>query len=153
MKKRLINEVIDMSYLNADLQKVNYRIDMKVNMEQSIFQRILDIISNSDLYKRQFFISSFQHNIYHIQRVMLFSQIIAQNECISEKDLKLLLLAAALHDSGKIRDRKDFEHGKNSAKIANRTRFNKQNCLDVDTLRTNTAKNELLIKFVKISCF
>ena len=220
MKKMLINEVIDMSYLNADLQKVNYQIDMKVNMEQSIFQRIFDIISNSDLYKKQFFISSFQHNIYHIQRVMLFSQIIAQNECISEKDLKLLLLAAALHDSGKIRDRKDFEHGKNSAKIAkryllnnissiseeeikiiqiaieyhtvqekekgklniveleklcknynismknlerikiissilkdadalDRTRFNKQNCLDVDTLRTNTAKNELLINFVK----
>ena len=40
MKKMLINEVIDMSYLNADLQKVNYQIDMKVNMEQSIFQRI-----------------------------------------------------------------------------------------------------------------
>ena len=209
-----------MSSLNADLSKVNYQIDMKVNMEQSIFQRIFDIISNSDLYKSQFFISSFQHNIYHIQRVMLFSQIIAQNECISEKDLKLLLLAAALHDSGKIRDRKDFEHGKNSAKIAkryllnnissiseedikiiqiaieyhtvqekekgklniveleklcknynvsmenlerikiissilkdadalDRTRFNKQNCLDVDTLRTNTARNELLINFVK----
>lgn len=209
-----------MSSLNADLQKVNYQIDMKVNMEQSIFQRIFDIISNSDLYKSQFFISSFQHNIYHIQRVMFFSQIIAQNECISEKDLKLLLLAAALHDSGKIRDRKDFEHGKNSAKIAkryllnnissiseeeikiiqiaieyhtvqekekgklniveleklcknynvsmtnlerikiissilkdadalDRTRFNKQNCLDVDTLRTNTAQNELLINFVK----
>lgn len=51
MKKMLINEVIDMSYLNADLQKVNYQIDMKVNMEQSIFQRIFDIISNSDLYK------------------------------------------------------------------------------------------------------
>lgn len=124
MKKMLINEVIDMSYLNADLQKVNYQIDMKVNMEQSIFQRIFDIISNSDLYKSQFFISSFQHNIYHIQRVMLFSQIIAQNECISEKDLKLLLLAAALHDSGKIRDRKDFEHGKNSAKIAKRYLLN-----------------------------
>ena len=40
MKKMVINEVIDMSYLNADLQKVNYQIDMKVNMEQSIFQRI-----------------------------------------------------------------------------------------------------------------
>lgn len=209
-----------MNSLNADLQKINYKIDMKVNMEQSIFQRIFDRISNSDLYKSQFFISSFQHNIYHIQRVMLFSQIIAQNECISEIDLKLLLLAAALHDSGKIRDRKDFEHGKNSAKIAkryllnnvssiseeeikiiqiaieyhtvqekekgklniveleklcknynvsmtnlerikiissilkdadalDRTRFNKQNCLDVDTLRTNTAKNELFINFVK----
>lgn len=53
-----------MSSLNADLSKVNYQIDMKVNMEQSIFQRIFDIISNSDLYKSQFFISSFQHISY-----------------------------------------------------------------------------------------
>lgn len=55
---------------------------------------------------------------------MLFLQIIAQNECISEKDWKLLLLATALHNSGKIRDRKDFEHGKNSAKIAKRYLLN-----------------------------
>lgn len=35
------------------------------------------------------------------------------------------------------------------ADALDRTRFNKQNCLDVDTLRTNTAQNELLINFVK----
>ena len=35
------------------------------------------------------------------------------------------------------------------ADALDRTRFNKQNCLDVDTLRTNTARNELLINFVK----
>ena len=91
---------------------------MKVDMNGSAFQRILDKISNSDLYRNEFFTSSFQHNIYHIQRVMLFSQIIAQNEGISEKDLKLLLLAVALHDSGKTKDRKDFEHGENSTEIA-----------------------------------
>ena len=47
---------------------------------------------------------------------MFFSQIIAQNEGISEKNSTLLLLAAALHDSGKTKDRKDFGHGKESAK-------------------------------------
>lgn len=209
-----------MNSLNMDLQKINYQLDMDVNMEKSIFQRIFDGISNSDLYKSEFFSSSFQHNIYHIQRVMLFSQIIAQNECIDEDDLKLLLLAAGLHDSGKIRDRKDFEHGKNSAKIAkeylldnissiseedikiiqiaieyhtvqetekgkvnvielenlcqnynvsmtnferikkiasilkdadalDRMRFNKENSLNIDTLRTSIARNELLINFAK----
>lgn len=107
-----------MNFINTDLQKNNNKLEMKVNMNSSAFQRILDKISNSDLYKNEFFTSSFQHNIYHIQRVMFFSQIIAQNEGISEKDLRLLLLAAALHDSGRIRDRKDFEHGKNSAEIA-----------------------------------
>ena len=107
-----------MSSLNKNLQKINKQLDMKVDIVGSEFQIVLDKISNSDLYKSKFFISSFQHNIYHIQRVMFFSQIISQNEGINKKDLKLVLLAAALHDSGKTRDRGDPEHGKNSAEIA-----------------------------------
>ena len=118
IKNKFINEVINMSFVNTDLQQKNNKPNIKGNMNGSAFQRILDKISNSDLYKNEFFTSSFQHNIYHIQRVMFFSQIIAQNEGISEKDLKLLPLAAALHDSGKTRDRRDGEHGKNSAEIA-----------------------------------
>ena len=209
-----------MNFVNTDLQKNNNKLDMKVDMNSSTFQRILDMISNSDLYKKDFFTSSFQHNIYHIQRVMLFSQIIAQNEGISEKNFTLLLLAAALHDSGKTRDRRDGEHGKNSAEIAgeylqnninsiskedikiiqiaieyhtiredekgrinvtelkelcqkynvsianlerieiissilkdadalDRTRFDTQNTLNIDSLRTNTARNKFLIDFSK----
>lgn len=209
-----------MNFVNTGLQKNNNKLNMKVDMDGSVFQRVLDMISNSDLYKKEFFTSSFQHNIYHIQRVMLFSQIIAQNEGVSEKDVTLLLLAAALHDSGKNKDRKDFEHGKNSAKIAkeylqnninsiseenvkiiqiaieyhttkekekgkinvieliklcqkynvsmanlerieiissilkdadalDRTRFDTQNTLNIDSLRTNTARNKFLIDFAK----
>ena len=209
-----------MNFVNTDLQKNNNKLNMKVDMNSSTFQRILDMISNSDLYKKDFFTSSFQHNIYHIQRVMLFSQIIAQNEGISEKNFTLLLLAAALHDSGRTRDRKDFEHGKNSAEIAkeyiqnninsiseedvkiiqiaieyhttqekekgrinitelkelcqkynvsmanlerieiissilkdadalDRTRFDTQNTLNTDSLRTSTARNKFLIDFAK----
>lgn len=209
-----------MNFVNTDLQKNNNKLDMKVDMNSSSFQKILDMISNSELYKKEFFTSSFQHNIYHIQRVMLFSQIIAQNEGISKKNFTLLLLAAALHDSGRTRDRKDFEHGKNSAEIAkeyiqnninsiseedvkiiqiaieyhttqekekgrinitelkelcqkynvsmanlerieiissilkdadalDRTRFDTQNTLNTDSLRTNTARNKFLIDFAK----
>lgn len=209
-----------MNFVNTDLQKNNNKLDMKVDMNSSAFQKIFDMISNSDLYKNEFFTSSFQHNIYHIQRVMFFSQIIAQDEGISEKDLKLLLLAAALHDSGKTRDRRDGEHGKNSAEIAgeylqnninsiskedikiiqiaieyhtireeekgrinvielkelcqkynvsmanlerieiissilkdadalDRTRFDTQNTLNIDSLRTNTGRNKFLIDFAK----
>ena len=97
-----------MNFVDTDLQKKNNKLDMRVDMDDSVFQRILDMISNSELYKKDFFTLSFQHNIYHIQRVMLFSQIIAQNEGISEKISTLLLLAAALHDSGKTKDRKDL---------------------------------------------
>ncbi len=205
-----------MSFLNKNLQKENNQLNMKVNMNDSAFQKIFDKISNEDLYKKEFFLSSFQHNIYHIQRVMFFSQIIAQNEGISEKDLKLLLLASALHDAGKTRDRKDCEHGKNSAEIAktylrkninsiseedikiiqiaieyhtvkekinftelvklcekynvvmsnferikmislilkdadalDRTRFDKENSINIELLRTKTAQNKLLIDLAK----
>jgi HD superfamily phosphodiesterase len=218
IKNKLINEVTNMNFVNTDLQKRNNKINMKIDINNSEFQSILDIISKSDLYKNEFFTSSFQHNIYHIQRVMLFSQIIAQNEGISEKNLTLLLWASALHDLGKTKDRKDFEHGKNSAEIAkeylqnnikgiskediqiiqiaieyhtaqekdkiniielerlcqkynvsmtnlerikiisailkdadalDRTRFDKENTLNIDSLRTNTARNEILIDFAK----
>ncbi len=205
-----------MSFLNNDLHKENNQLNMKVNMNDSAFQKIFDKISNEDLYKKEFFLSSFQHNIYHIQKVMFFSQIIAQNEGISEKDLKLLLLASALHDAGKKRDRKDCEHGKNSAEIAktylrknissiseedikiiqiaieyhtvkekinftelvklcqkynvvmsnferikmislilkdadalDRTRFDKEDSLNIELLRTKTAQNKLLIDLAK----
>ncbi len=124
-----------MNFVNIDLQKNNNKLDMKVDMNSSVFQRILDKISNSDLYKNEFFTSSFQHNIYHIQRVMFFSQIIAQNEGISEKDLKLLLLAAALHDSGKTRDRRDGEHGKNSAEIAGEYLQNNINSISKEDIK------------------
>ena len=124
-----------MNFVNTDLQKNNNKLDMKVDMNSSVFQRILDKISNSDLYKNEFFTSSFQHNIYHIQRVMFFSQIIAQNEGISEKDLKLLLLAAALHDSGKTRDRRDGEHGKNSAEIAGEYLQNNINSISKEDIK------------------
>lgn len=205
-----------MSFINEDLQKVNNQLNIKVNMNDGVFQKIFDKISNEDLYKKEFFLSSFQHNIYHIQRVMFFSQIIAQNEGINEKDLKLLLLASALHDAGKTRDRKDCEHGKNSAEIAktylqkninsiseedikiiqiaieyhtvkekinftelikfcqkynvaisnferikmisfilkdadalDRTRFDKEDSLNIELLRTKTAQNKLMIDFAK----
>lgn len=65
-----------MNFVNADLQKNNNKLDMKVDMDGSVFQRILDMISNSDLYKKEFFTSSFQHNIYHIQRVMFFRKLL-----------------------------------------------------------------------------
>ena len=124
-----------MNFVNTYLQKNNNKLDMKVDMNSSVFQRILDKISNSDLYKNEFFTSSFQYNIYHIQRVMFFSQIIAQNEGISEKDLKLLLLAAALHDSGKTRDRRDGEHGKNSAEIAGEYLQNNINSISKEDIK------------------
>ena len=120
---------------NKNSQRINDMLNLKVDMDDSSFQGILDKISNSDLYKKEFFTSSFQHNIYHIQRVMFFSQIIAQNEKIGEKDLLLLIWAAALHDSGKTKDRKDLEHGKNGAEVARKYLQNNINNISEEDIK------------------
>lgn len=43
-----------MNFVNTDLQKNNNKLDMKVDMNSSAFQKILDMISNSNLYKKNF---------------------------------------------------------------------------------------------------
>ena len=53
-------------------------------------------ISRTDYYE-----GNKQHSIEHIQKVMLFSQVLAEGEGLSEEDKKLLLVAAAFHDSGR----------------------------------------------------
>ena len=53
-------------------------------------------ISRTDYYE-----GNKQHSIEHIQKVMLFSQVLAEGENLSEEDKKLLLVAAAFHDSGR----------------------------------------------------
>ena len=39
-----------MNFVDTDLQKKNNKLDMRVDMDDSVFQRILDMISNSELY-------------------------------------------------------------------------------------------------------
>lgn len=53
-------------------------------------------ISRTDYYE-----GNKQHSIEHIQKVMLFSQVLAEGEGLSNEDKRLLLVAAALHDSGR----------------------------------------------------
>lgn len=82
------------------------------------FLKAFDAISESNFYKRITPELGYQHKIGHIQKVMLFSKIIAQNESLDEQQTKILLASAAFHDSGRIKDRDNGEHGKASAEIA-----------------------------------
>lgn len=93
-------------------------IDTKINYDNSQFLKILEVISNSDIYKKDTPELSNQHKIGHIQKVLLFSQVIAQNEDLDEKQTKILLAAAAFHDCGRMKDRDNGEHGISSARIA-----------------------------------
>ncbi len=86
--------------------------------ENSQFLKSINAISESGFYKEVTPELGYQHKIGHIQKVMLLSQIIAQNEDLDEKQVKILLASAAFHDSGRTRDRDNGEHGVSSAEIA-----------------------------------
>lgn len=93
-------------------------INTTISYGQNQFFKILEIISNSDVYKKYTPELGKQHKLIHIQKVLLFSQIIAQNENIDENQTKILLVSAAFHDCGRIKDRDNGIHGLESAKIA-----------------------------------
>lgn len=59
-----------------------------------------------------------QHSIEHIEKVMLFSQVLAQNEGLSAEDTKVLLAAAAFHDSSRNGNEHQVEHAEEGAKTA-----------------------------------
>ena len=82
------------------------------------FLKSFDAISESNFYKGLTPELGYQHKISHIQKVMLFSEIIAQHENLDKQQTKILLASAAFHDSGRIKDRDNGEHGKASAEIA-----------------------------------
>ena len=86
------------------------------NNEQ--FSKSFDAISGSDFYNGLTPELGYQHKLGHIQKVMLFSKIIAQNENLDEQQTKILLASAAFHDSGRIQDRDNGDHGELSAEIA-----------------------------------
>lgn len=93
-------------------------INTTISDNRSQFFRILGTISNSDVYKKNTPELGKQHKLGHIQKVLLFSQIIAQNENIDKDLIKILLASATFHDCGRIKDRDNGAHGLESAKIA-----------------------------------
>lgn len=94
------------------------KLDTTISRNPNQFIKILESISNSEFYKNDTPELGKQHKLGHVQKVMLFSQIIAQNENIDSDLIKTLLVSAAFHDCGRIKDRDNGEHGQSSAKIA-----------------------------------
>jgi len=92
-------------------------IDTIIIENQIQFIKILEAISNSNFYKKNIHELGKQHGIAHVQRVLLFSQIIAQIENLDKKSNNILLVSAAFHDCGRIKDRDNGEHGVVSSKI------------------------------------
>lgn len=86
--------------------------------ENSQFIKDCIAISESEFYKGITPELGYQHKLGHIQKVMLFSQIIGQKEDLDERQMNILLASAAFHDSGRIKDRDNGEHGALSAQVA-----------------------------------
>lgn len=96
--------------------------------ENSQFLKDCIAISESEFYKGITPELGYQHKLGHIQKVMLFSQIIGQKEGLDERQMNILLASAAFHDSGRIKDRDNGEHGALSAQVAkNYFKNNKSN--------------------------
>lgn len=111
--------------INNANKKTNITIDSESiqNVKNAVEE-----IENLNIYDQK------AHSIRHIQNVILFSELLAENEKISKEDKKLLIEAAKFHDSGRLND-KNEEHSERSAKIAGQ----------VLTMQGNYKKDEINI--------
>lgn len=80
---------------------------------KEIFETDIRSIANTDYYE-----DNKAHSIEHIEKVMLFSLMLAKNEGLDDKDIKALLAAAAFHDSYRAGNDGYGEHAIGSAKKA-----------------------------------
>ena len=89
-------------------------IDFSIPKEiKEIFEKDIRSIASTDYYK-----DNKAHSIEHIEKVMFFSLMLAKNEGLDDKDIKVLLAAAAFHDSYRAGNDEDGEHAIGSAKKA-----------------------------------
>ena len=100
--------------------------DFLVEHERNLFdlsndekQEIYDTIRN--ISKTPYYNMNEHHSLTHIQKVIMFSGILARNENLSHEDAKILLIAAAFHDSGRNgKEGEDDNHAIESAKQVQR---------------------------------
>ena len=89
-------------------------IDFTIPKEiKEIFETDIRSIANTDYYE-----DNKAHSIEHIEKVMLFSLMLAKNEGLDDKDTKVLLATAAFHDSYRAGNDGHGEHAIGSAKKA-----------------------------------
>ncbi len=81
-------------------------IDFNINEEmEKIFETDIKAISGTNYYN-----ANKEHSIEHVEKTMLFSLILAQNERLDDKDTRVLLAATAFHDSYRAGNDGNAEH-------------------------------------------
>lgn len=88
-------------YLELENQ-VNHKLE---ELGREVYSKVENISELSDIikftYNSKIYDENKEHSMDHISKVILFADILAKNECISERDTDLLLIAASLHDCGR----------------------------------------------------
>lgn len=120
--KTKIKEYYDDKAKELEDKLINYEeyigkesnIDFTIPKEiKEIFEKDIRSIASTDYYK-----DNKAHSIEHIEKVMFFSLMLAKNEGLDDKDIKVLLAAAAFHDSYRAGNDEDGEHAIGSANKA-----------------------------------
>ncbi|MEG1146681.1 MAG: HD domain-containing protein [Bacilli bacterium] len=84
-------------------------LDVLDSEDKEELKKIVSNIKVNQLYKSKI------HGIYHSEKVLLFSYLLAKNFELSNADLRILYDASIYHDIGRKTDGEDPFHGKSSA--------------------------------------
>lgn len=115
--KNIVSNSQDTKYFNklfsnydgVDIQEFTQKLKSKGLLER--FDTEVQDIRNKGLY--QFDIP--EHNVDHVERVMLFSMYMGDELDLNSREMDLLIEASKGHDCGRINLQTDTEHGKISA--------------------------------------
>lgn len=109
-----VEDEIDYKEIKRTLESYIPRNLTDFGMDENEIKNLSDILKETS--KLNFYDNNKSHSIEHIEKVILFSSILAHIENLDIEDTKLLQIAAAFHDSG--RDQKDrlINHAEASCK-------------------------------------
>lgn len=123
--KSYLKEVLDifMSDQKCDsdfIKKNNYYLQMDL-IKQYTFEEIInilnaenfmhDLIESINSIKKEYLYSSYDHGVFHNERVLLYAYLLGKLNNIDSQSMKILLDAAKYHDIGRQDDLEDPNHG------------------------------------------
>lgn len=131
MKSAFLESVFNMKEYVFPVEDEMYRKEMEIaennNIDQVHIKEVIEMIKESGKYRlfvdsmnnvdENIIYASEGHGTGHIERVAVFSMAIGVLQKVSDEDLIVLLAASKYHDTGRVNDEDEAEHGRRSAEI------------------------------------
>lgn len=155
--KKILMQFIDSSFCKTNIPKLETIVitdeenrpnlprvqELEKINKNRIYNAIRDI-QQKELYPTE----NKNHNIGHIERVILFTELIGEkeltnNDILDNHLLELAIECAKYHDCGRENDKKDKNHGMKSAQIASILLDSKYNEIDKKMISTAIEYHEL----------